>query len=296
MAADNILRLPGTSRPYRQFGRLPRLNPDAAIMRGCCFWLPATEGDAIARDVIGGQTGTLTGAETWGQASADGIVDPLGRADLVANLYNAARDNNGWLDFGTDSEDLGFQPCTIALWYRANQDRGANFLICKANGTNYDFGIYTASTKTRPYLYYGANLSVGSTSRLDDVLKDQKLHLIVIRIIGGKLCASVDDTFDIAQGSNISLSGTTAGRRLAVGGRWEGSAISSGFKWEGHGGDVRIWDRPLSNAEVLRMYDPATRWEHYWQPRPTVPIISAGPVSNEGAAMYHHLRNLGIYG
>jgi len=61
--------------------------------------------------------------------------------------------------------------------------------------------------------------------------------------------------------------------------------------WDGLIGDVRVYNRALTPAEVWQLYDPATRWELY---KPVMPseIVFAGGVTIP--LFMHHYRQLRI--
>lgn len=72
-------------------------------------------------------------------------------------------------------------------------------------------------------------------------------------------CSAMTSSFTVA---NIILGGSDNARTY----------------FSGHAGEVRVYNRPLSAAEVWALYDPATRWELYrapYQPVVKAPTITA---------------------
>ena len=77
---------------------------------------------------------------------------------------------------------------------------------------------------------------------------------------------------------------------------WLGSSGTSRC-FTGFMGNACIWNRELSVQELRRDHDPRTRWSLFKTRRKRLiaKAPAAGPGGNDGAAMYHHLQNLGAY-
>jgi hypothetical protein len=86
--------------------------------------------------------------------------------------------------------------------------------------------------------------------------------------------------------------GTSAESSLNLGGsgtpdaRFGGTPGSGGsFLPDAHMWHGMIWNRALSDAEVWSLYNPATRWDLYWQPKTYIPGITSTEVS--GDTLFH---------
>jgi hypothetical protein len=51
-----------------------------------------------------------------------------------------------------------------------------------------------------------------------------------------------------------------------------------------------IWPRQLSDAEVYALYDPATRWDLYWQPKVMVPVFIGAAGAHAGPSTAQERR------
>lgn len=177
---------------------------------------------------------------------------------------------------------------TVATWMRAPTNGAYQAVVCKWSGTAYlqAYVVYITSAGT---IWWVVNDPLGGDQNITTaaVYADNKWHLIVCQ------------TWDV--GANSYIRTFVDGRLVAwsepiTGGIYQGAAPliigsaadgSQSNPFAGHIADVRIWNRSLRDAEVQRMYDPATRWEMYATQR-RYALTAPGPAFKAAWAQRHN--------
>lgn len=224
------------------------LNRDSWQAQGLLFWLPGVDG--LRRDASDGNR----------VATAVDTVDPV-----VFPTLNAKR-----LEFdGVDAElDFGTFPFlsafTIIAWirptggtagYQGIVSRGSVF----ENNSNFVLGVRNISSEFRAFIYAknGSTLNgieSGATGPAAGVVQ----HIAATWTSGSNIVYR--DGVSVA--SDTDTNGADGSQSLIVGAP---NTIGTDKAFEGGIADVRIYDYAMTPGQIAQIYEPATRWDLFYQ-------------------------------
>jgi len=249
-----------TKQPVRmpRFGH--RVDKTDPIMRGCVGWWPLNDGAGTkAKDLVGGNDGTLSGGVTWANS-------PIGTAaefDKLSTIITASLPS------------IDGYPLSVSCWFRWDTQTGRPNLFSLQSTTETEiFSDVTNSDRlTFTSINSDAVLTTGDIYHMTGVfesLTSRKLY------INGVLDSSSTATL-----TGYGSSYTT----LEI-----GDALN-GKTWDGLIQNLRIYTRALSATEVSRLYtepwaglEPLSPFSFFSVPTAGAPL----------AVFYNHYKNQGI--
>lgn len=258
-----MLILPGRSaRGQRPTGPLI-LNRDSPQVRGLVAWWPL--GDGGWREVLSGISPQAVGTNgptvvphQLGGLAYDGIGGGSGATD------------GAWLDVSNVPLGAITTEATVAFWVRLrNATPGAEgktgFPVCFQYITG-GFASHYPWTDGTAYVSTFRSASGGrQTITLASDVDRASWHLVAVSTRNGS------GNWRFAQNGRVIY--TAAGEAsvtMDATARWIGATdiatSAHAYGLDGQVADVRLWRRALSDAELWALYDPATRWDLYWQP------------------------------
>jgi hypothetical protein len=235
-------------------------NTNSIQSAGLVAWWPPLRFPGInygIPDMAGSSNALQQGALGW-------VYDPdIGWApDYVANTAN-------FLLAGAGSALNPTTAMTISAWINPDNVANEQILVDRDTSGGRSYSLRIKGTK----LY----LLVGTTSSLNSVGPALSIGVPYLLMVSG----------DATQGWIGYVNGVYAGA-----GAWTAPAATASINRIGRGGyayfelpfngrigDVRIYNRALSAAEVWQLYDPITRWELYQPARRwwTAGVTGAAP-------------------
>lgn len=251
--------------PYRPF----ILNKNSLQARGLKFWAPLHP-LAIINQVdlshYGLRSTTHTGNPVFGNFNDGNIgvdfdgVDDSWKYDSAPNL-----------DITTDS---------ITITARVNY-RAISAVI---------FGKQHSSTHVSPFFKYSlfATTSSRLSFRIDTLSFFTPASSFLLNtdyFVAGRYNGAVMDCF--INNKNFGSTSKTGNIQSSTFPLVVGTNADGGEDYDGVLSDLRIYDRALSDAEILHIYNPATRWDLYSEvdirPPVRVPFVpSAGAAFSQG--------------
>lgn len=260
-------------RPWQRFPdvgtRWPVFNRASDQAEGLAAWWPANPMSAQAvRDHL----------DRWGFAAMSNAWPSVSfRTELGRTLYF-----DGATSEGLDTGDIELsKPFSLASWCIPEFTNGSGAqayakLVMKRTTANADPWVLYAlgADNSSPGKFEfavstgiaGSQINVQSTT----TLSSGTLYYVVGVYDGTNVNIYVDGTYE-AQSATSLVVGTSSVNTTI--GRYPGTTANN--NWKGWIGDVRIYNRALSAAEVAALYDPATRWELYAPVAPMVWSVTA---------------------
>ena len=174
-------------------------------------------------------------------------MDPA--ADWVHDGERAGLDfdgSNDHIDCGSGNPLDLVDEFTISSWAWISDNK--LFLLCKGDGTSYQYSLYSDSSR-RLSFFYGNNLKVSSSTGVTPPV-DAWVHVAVV-IAGGTVSFFVNGSFDSAPAISSLISRTSP---LYLGARKNGTSVNfvlNNSKLDA----VLIHNRALTAAEVAQLYN-----------------------------------------
>lgn len=243
-----LVRTPG-ARGQRPSGPV-LLNRDSPQAQGLALWWPL--GSNLGRPVVGGVPGVLPSDATLGYASAFGDGTRLTGADTS---YIASASVPPQIASLADFT-IVLRVMPTAYGYAA--DTGLFGSWSHPSGSGYIQLIHRGGLGdvVRVLIDAGGQQDVYSTTPV--VLN--RASTISASRAGATLRVYMDGRLDGT--SAVSATACVASHPFKIGSYYDDSGRATG----GVFADARIYTRALSDAEHWALYDPATRWDLYWQP------------------------------
>jgi len=172
-----------------------------------------------------------------------------------------------------DAIDFGNEDFTVAMWVKLEDVSADNEFLYKGTGgtgtdTRYRMHYNFSSDRLRWSMTDSATVSAVECDALGSPATGVWYHL------AGRLNAATSEIAIIVNGrlksTDTAPAGSAAGGDLRLG----GTGFSS-KDFTGRMGDLRIYNRALSDAEIWWLYDPRTRWELYAPVVPAVWVVGA---------------------
>lgn len=174
------------------------------------------------------------------------------------------------------------RPITLTAWATlASSNTGSALWVGDAASGSYYASCYFATTPT-----------IGVLQRsTTTVLETASCSLNTLYFVAARIASSTSLELFV-NGRYVSVDTTDSGANnlninAAAIGRFGDSSPS--FYHDGLIGDVRLYNRLLSDAEIWQLYNPATRWDLY-QPIGYFTMIQAAALGNP---WYHYLQQAG---
>ena len=242
-----MLILPGRAARGQRPNGPPILNRDSPQAQALASWWPLTE-PGIVRDVVTGSIAALAPA-----------VSVVGEPTLGLSQSNAYADPFASLGLPSIAP-----PWTAAVWFRRIAGSGAGVITAQLGTVD---GLraaqYGSPAENVGITAGGTNLYVGYSAPTT-----RAALLTWVQPASGDLMVYAD---------GVSV-GTMAagGPSLHRGSIYNVDYIAHAYAALGWLGDLRMWTRAFTPSEVWALYDPATRWDLYWQRRRTFFIPAGG--------------------
>lgn len=267
--------VPGRSTRWRRPAHAFGLDASSGQARGLAAWWPLVGANGVEmvakRQAVVANGATVAASSVFGAAPwLDGTNDYVNTGS--ASLFNFASSDytlSLWVCPHTLSSSVRNQ-----LWSKdSNAAGGRSFTLehnHAATESSYTaIGHATFSTDSQYFAYYTPTglLSAFATT------------LITVGIRSGVM-------FIAANGVEQSLTaypgaGPYVPLQSSSTEAWIGRRVYSGYEEPFHGivADARVYNRALTPTEIWALYDPATRWDLYWQPGRTLYFdVGAAPV------------------
>lgn len=243
--------------PGRSNARRPQwpfaLNPDSPQARGLVAWYPLLP-LGIDMSAVSGRYGlsSVSGTPT---TSASGTLNCAAVGFGSSALY-------------TDTLPLTAVPLSLVAWAASTDPNNTQDVIYLGGHTlatasmdrwSLNFGGATAGDPIRAISVSGGTARTAVTGT--GYTAGRWHHVAAVFTSSTLREAYIDGN---ATGTNTQTSVPGAPSRLSMGSGWASSALTADFV--GTVAEARIYNRALTSAEILAQYDPATRWDLYWQP------------------------------
>ena len=169
---------------------------------------------------------------------------------------------------------------TLTAWIKTTQAVSAYFhLLNRDNGSTarvWQFRVYNSGGHKLQFICWN---SVGgfATATGTTVVNDGVLHHVAATYDGIAVKVYVDGFFD----GSANLAGVAVSQSASI--MVFGGAVGAapGAKFVGLMGDVRVYDRALSDAEIWQLWAPQTRWGLY---RPLLDsVVAKAPTVGTGS-------------
>lgn len=216
------------------------VNRGSAQARGLLLWVPVVGTIPVALDMVDGLRGST-------------LLAPLGVPDpgvQAANFTNNAVQRSPIVGSGT------ITPPTVSwsVWARplaANTD----IMVGKRSGAAFHHLAMVSTGIVRVTVPVPASTDLDGTSSI----RDGKAHLVGASYNGARLRIIVDGKEYAAMDLTGAISYT--GEYWTLGG-WHNTSSNpfTGQLW-----DFRVYNRYLTNDDWRQMYEPATRWDLYYE-------------------------------
>jgi hypothetical protein len=238
------------------------LNPHTPLAQGLVEWWPlndvptVTSGTETVRNVMGRAPVTgCYGNEQKGKGTE------FGRVWSTRDVFTNA-ENYFWFDTSRIAGMFGNQEATMSLWLRSKVA-----ITSVANRTGFPFAINVTSGNHYPWtdgLFYMSTFRaarVNSITPSPNVDREQ-WHMVTVRTKQGANGWQMFQNLEqiaTATGQFPTLSSVGS-----LGGWWDG--LGTRYGYNGDVADIKIWNRFLTDGELVRLFNPATRWELYQRP------------------------------
>ena len=273
----------------------PMLNAGSPQTNGLLSWWPfgPPYGQAL-REMVAGRFGATT---NFGASTTSGWVSsPTGGLGL---RYDGANDyvavSAPLVLYNYIQNSMVF---SLAFWAQFNalttrQGVMGNTAVSAERGSCviYEYGVGAGNGAIRFIAFRGSagNWVYDARTAGDSIIPDVHPHHVAI-VGTGTACEFYVDGVSRSVTTITAFTSLSTGdstRNLLLGGINAASPPSLPFASTLL--DVRIWSRRLSPADVWALYDPATRWDLYWQPGRRV-FFDVGAAFD--ASLFPHLRPL----
>jgi len=250
------------------------LNKNSLQANGLVAWWPtiASRGGNVMMDLARRHNAAFNGGLTW-------TIDP--NAGNILD-YNGS---SGYLSFSrTGDIPTSSEAFTLSVWIEDNttvDNLGTYHRIISYYDESQNIQLGLGRTETSgDRCFYIYNLSGGGGDPSEVTMGDVPLILnhVIATFDGSNVYKIYLNGFDKGGGSMVTgVGGFTANSTTVyIGQRGNGAYV------DGTIGDVRFYNRALSDAEVWQLYDQATRWELYQPVQPkfivTIPV-AGGPTT-----------------
>ncbi|MCA0444638.1 MAG: fibronectin type III domain-containing protein [Bacteroidetes bacterium] len=168
-----------------------------------------------------------------------------------------------------DGSELPSRERAVSMWVKLNVTTGYNYLLSYGGGnTNQTFNLRYINNQWQIVDYYE---SWYLSAQQPESPKDSWVHLVAMTgPTGSKIYVNGE-----LKSSNASFLSTTqpVGNKLVIGARsrLDGTDID-GYRMTGSVDDIRIYDRELTESEILNFYA-----EGNWVPSPSAPVAQQSP-------------------
>lgn len=251
MAVYQIIhRRPKPTRPQWPFD----LNADSRQAVGLTGWYPLLP---LPYDLSPGGRGALTSTSGTVSQGASGMI-----GGLTLEVAGAGA-------MYSDATPVAGRPCTIAAWAMTTSDSTTQDIVSlTANPASggaeriaLQFGGNVAGDPVRALSQTNAGSAAAAvTSRAYSI--GVYHHCCAVHAAQNSRAAYIDGG---SKGTNTTNNVVTQPvTRVTVAACWLSSALAA--QLSGHVAEVRLYSRALTDADVWELYDPATRWDLYWQP------------------------------
>lgn len=217
---------------------------------------------------------------------------PTGTNTIATPVYGRVRGYGATYGSGTtDRQNTGFTAefgtRTYAVWVMRNGLGGGSLgrvFDKQSSATSAVEQVYTSNVAPYDYQYERRfSTAVGSWGSTQTLPADGTPYLLAISYNSG---STTNDPVSYVNGVGATMTRNTApsGTLTSSANPYTlGNRVGDGLRnWDGWLAGVCIWDRILTPAEHWALYDPATRWDLYWQPSTRVYVDMALPASDVG--------------
>lgn len=251
-----------------------QLNRASRLARGLVGWWPhlGSWGRSKIMDrVNGNHTGAVTG--TWATDAMFGSVM------TATDFYTSV----------TDAPPLNpTAAITVACWVKPDVSQPDPWIkaVTKGSDAAYTLALKRSSSNTTDFrLWIGGEKSVTGNDLLD-----AQWHLVVGTYDGATVRLYED-------GRQVGSTAATGSISTTSSGLYFGGSTVTGNGVRGKFGDIMLWSRALSSAEVLALYVPQTRWELYQPMIPALyyvpPVVAGQPMALRQSQILTGVRRWG---
>lgn len=245
-----------TRATRRQYLRPPpggpfALNLDSPLARGLVGWWPLNHQGRTAYNMAAAQPGgrydlTLTGTLAQREGPDGGL----------AHTCSATQHFQG------SPTPAAVMPLTLGCWFNPNTVTDNYALLFLKQSTGHDgFGLLADGTDADliKAMYIGSrNIFSGPSGRAFVAQRWQ--HALAVFRTTASRTAGINGVLGAEETTALPAHGTID--TTALGNDASSGSYASNFA--GLLGDCCVWSRALNEADAMRLYDPATRWELYY--------------------------------
>ena len=232
------------------------IDPGNGLARGLQWAVPLFSGDNI--DIVGKIRPTITSTPT--------IIS----SEIVNNKALQFNGTDG-IDYGVTHFLDGATKFSVSCIFRLNAEANLDSIVIQEGTTAGNTPLISRITTSETITFLRQFTGITSST----VLTLGKWNWFVGVNDGDKMFIYLDGIIDTTGASATGgVTGTATTAKLSI----AKSQPADNRPGEIDVAEALIWDRALTPNEVWALYEPSTRWDLYWQPRPMVSVLAIAAV------------------